>query len=87
MLDTPIYIHELSVGGCLIESHHEERVGSQVQLEIDLPYGGSLTMDGEILYLRPDYGFVVKFINLSDEQQDQLDTAIRRLHAWRSNHP
>ena len=78
-LPVPIRIHDLSVGGCLIESFHEQPPGRRMALEIDLPFVGLLTVEGESLYIREGYGFAVKFVALPDEVRIKLEEVVRRL--------
>jgi hypothetical protein len=78
-LPVPIRIHDLSVGGCLIESFHEQPPGRRMTLEIDLPFVGLLAIEGESLYTREGYGFAVKFLDLTDETRAKLEEVVRRL--------
>jgi len=78
-LTVPIRIHDLSVGGCLIESFHEQPPGRRMTLEIDLPVIGWLTVEAESLYTREGYGFAVKFVDLPDETRAKLEDAVGRL--------
>jgi PilZ domain len=78
-LSVALRIHDLSVGGCLIESYFEATVGRRIQIEIELPYAGWIRLRAEILYTRPDYGFAVKFVDVPDETRGQLERVIDRL--------
>jgi hypothetical protein len=78
-LSVPLHIHDLSVGGCLIESYYEGTVGKQINIEIELPYVGWVRLRAEILYTRPDYGFAVKFVDIPDETLGKLAGVIDRL--------
>jgi hypothetical protein len=80
-LTTEIRIHDLSSGGCLIESFHQVSQGRRLQLEIDLPEHGTVTVEAEALYDRADYGFAVKFVDLPDDTRATLERAIARLTA------
>jgi hypothetical protein len=75
----PISIHDLSVGGCLIESFNEQPAGRRMTLEIDLPFVGSLTVEAESLYTREGYGFAVKFVDVSDDARATLEEVVMRL--------
>jgi hypothetical protein len=79
LLPIAIRIHDLSVGGCLIESFHEQPDGRRMTLEIDLPFVGSLTVEAESLYTREGYGFAVKFVDLSDDARATLEDVVMRL--------
>jgi PilZ domain-containing protein len=78
-LTVPLRIHDLSLGGCLIESHYEATTGRRIKLEIELPYVGWITVFAEILYLRENFGFAVEFVDIDDEVRDRLEGVIDRL--------
>jgi hypothetical protein len=75
----PVWIHDLSVGGCLVELPPPISVGRRLQLAIDLPNEGSVTVLAEVLYLREGFGFSARFVDVSDETQRRLDRSIKRL--------
>ena len=79
MLPVAIRIHDLSIGGCLIQCFHEEPVGRRVKIAVELPYAGWVTLDAEILYARPDYGYAVKWVDVSADIQAKLERGIDRL--------
>jgi hypothetical protein len=78
-LDTPIRIYDLSEGGCFVNSMHEQQVGAIVVLEIELPYEGWITVTGQTLYRKPDFGYAVRFSGMSDEAALRLRRAVERL--------
>ena len=78
-LTVPVHIHDLSVGGCLIQAYHEQVPGRRFTLEIELPYHGWLRVQAESLYVREGYGFAARFVDLSDEAADTLESVIWRL--------
>jgi hypothetical protein len=78
-LSVPLHIHDLSVGGCLIEAHYEVSIGRRIKLQIELPYEGWITVYAETLYLRENYGFAVKFVDMDDEVRGRLERVIDRL--------
>jgi hypothetical protein len=79
VLPVAIRIHDLSVGGCLIQCFHEEPVGRRVKIAIELPYEAWVTLEAEILYARPDYGYAVKWVDLPPEMHAKLERVIDRL--------
>ena len=81
LLPVPIRIHDLSVGGGLIECFHEERMGRRITVEIELPIEGWITLEAEIVSLRTNYGYAVKWVNVPPEAQWKLGLAIERLSA------
>ena len=74
-----IRIHDLSIGGCLIQCFHEEPVGRRVKIAVELPYEGWVTLDAEILYARRDYGYAVKWVDVPADIHAKLDRVIHRL--------
>jgi hypothetical protein len=83
-LSVVVHIHDLSAGGCLIQSFHDVPVGRRMQLEIDLPYEGTVRLNAESVNTRPDYGFAVKFVDVPDDVRDTLGRVIERLLADRA---
>ena len=79
ILTVPIRICDLSLGGCLIESRYPERRGRRLEIDIDLPWEGWTTVDSEIMTIRPEYGYGVQFVGLSDATRRRLDRVIKRI--------
>jgi hypothetical protein len=71
-LELPLRIHDLSLGGCLIESYHEVSVGRRIELEIELPEEGWITVQSETLYIREGFGFAVKFVSMDEQTRVKL---------------
>ena len=69
LLPVPIRIHDLSVGGALIECFHEEAVGRRMTIEIELPVEGWVTLKAEIVSLRPNFGYAVRWVDVSPDAQ------------------
>src|SRR5262245_59532440 len=75
-LELPLRIHDLSIGGCLIESYHEVVVGRRMEIEIDLPGEGWVTLQAETVYLRENYGFAAKFVDTDEVTRVKLARAV-----------
>src|SRR5262245_7207801 len=71
-LDIDVTVHDLSITGCLIQCFHEVPVGRRITLEIDLPSEGTVKLSAETVYTRPDYGFAVKFVEMSPQTKVHL---------------
>jgi hypothetical protein len=84
-LDFDLTIHDLSITGCLIESYHEMPAGRRLNIEIDLPNEGTVSLSAESVYSRPDYGFAVKFVDMLPDTRVQLARAV--LHTLKSRRP
>ena len=78
-LTVPVHIHDLSLGGCLIQAYHEQAPGRRFKLEIELPYHGWVTVEAESLYVRDGYGFAAKFVEISDAARESIEEVIWRL--------
>ena len=81
LLPVPIRVHDLSVGGGLIECFHEEPLGRRINVEIELPVEGWVMLTAEIVSIRANYGYAVKWIDLSPEAQSKLEITIARVFA------
>jgi hypothetical protein len=75
-IDFDLTIHDLSITGCLIESFHEISAGRRMTIEIDLPNEGTVSLVAESVYSRSDFGFAVKFVEMSPETRVQLARAV-----------
>ena len=67
MLETPVRIYDIGLGGCFVHAMHEQDPGVVVMLKIQLPRNEWIEVKAETLYRRPGFGFAVKFIDLSDQ--------------------
>ena len=79
MMTVPLRIYDLSMGGCLIEAHHEQRPGQRFSIEIEMPLEGWIPMEAESLYVREGYGFAARFVEMSDEARQKLERGLARL--------
>jgi hypothetical protein len=79
VLDTPLLIYDLSEGGCFVNSFFDTPVGQRMVLRISLPYEGIVTLDAETVYVRPGFGFAVRFVDMSDETSACLGSALDKL--------
>lgn len=78
-LTVPLHIHDLSVGGCLIQSYHEVAAGRRMTIDIELPYEGWITVQAEARYMRDDYGFAVRFVDVPPNTHVRLERVIQLL--------
>src|SRR5260370_12618333 len=51
-LETPIQLFDLSLGGCFVNSLHEQQLGVKLVLKIELPGEGWITLKAMTLYRR-----------------------------------
>jgi len=80
LLDVPVRIYDLSLGGCFVNSVNPQRAGVRLLLKIDLPGEGSIRVHAETLYQRPG-GFAVRFVDVDVETAQHL---VRTVDAMRA---
>ena len=85
-LPTPLRIHDVSAGGCLVECYYDVAIGRRITLQIDLPGEGWITVEAETVYLRENFGFAVRFVNVSSANRARIERTIERLLVERSRH-
>jgi hypothetical protein len=78
-LETPVQLFDLSLGGCFINSLHEQKLGITLVLKIDLPGEGWITLKAETLYRRGEFGFAVRFLEMSNDAALRLERALQAL--------
>jgi len=78
-LETPVQLYDLSRGGCFINSMHQQQPGIKMLLKIDLPYEGWITVTAETLYRRGEFGFAVRFVDMSVDASTRLEKALQAL--------
>jgi hypothetical protein len=80
LFDLPLQIYDLSVGGCFVNSVHEAPQRGQIfPINIELPTGETLVAKGEMAFVRPGFGYGVKFCELSEDNRSRLETALEWL--------
>lgn len=85
LLETPVRIYDLAAGGCFINSLHDATTkGQRFGLKIFLPIEGWITVEAEILYSRPGFGFAVRFVGLPEHTQARLDRTLGKLQTRRA---
>jgi hypothetical protein len=86
LLDVDVQIYDLSEGGCFVTSVHEQACGVEIELEIELPFTGTISVNGETCHGRAGYGFGVRFVELTVDDQKRLDRALDKLRRRRTTH-
>lgn len=86
LLETPIRIFDLSIGGCFVNALHEQEKGVICTIKIELPEEGWIKITGETLYRRPGYGFALRFVEMTDVTRKRLERALARLSKSRSDY-
>lgn len=62
-------IHQISLGGCLVDWSDEIFVGDEFRLEIPLPKGNFLPLVARALYKFPGKGIGAKFLDITEFEQ------------------
>lgn len=65
-------VTDLSEGGCFLDSVGEVREGEIVGFRVLLPGDDWLYLEGEVRHYTPGRGFGVKFVELNEEQHENL---------------
>jgi hypothetical protein len=71
-----IFIRQISVGGCLIEWDENLSIGDHFRLELELPNKNRLPLLCKTLYRFQGKGIGVKFLNVSQFEQELLGQTI-----------
>ena len=79
-LETPVQLYDLSRGGCFINSMHQQQPGVRLLLKIDLPHERWITVSAETLPRSNEFGYAVRFLDMSVETIERLDRVLQALH-------
>jgi len=83
-LPTPLRVHDLSLGGCLVECYYDVAIGRRITIQIELPNEGWITVDAETIYMRDNFGFAVRFVAMNEANRARIERTIERLLVERS---
>jgi hypothetical protein len=72
LLDMPIVIHNLSQGGCFVDSRLDVDPGHSLVLGLRTVDGELIDVAGEVVHNQPGIGFAVRFCDISDTVRDEL---------------
>ena len=78
LLDLPVRICNLGLGGCFVESSHDAVAGEEIVLEADLPGENILVLTGLVMSRPQDVGFAVRFVDLPEETREALKRVVSR---------
>jgi PilZ domain len=65
-------ISDISLGGCYVDSLSRADLGEVVNLELELPSGKWLQLQGEVTTFQEGVGFGLRFVSLSEEEKAAL---------------
>ncbi|HEV2836602.1 MAG TPA: PilZ domain-containing protein [Pyrinomonadaceae bacterium] len=75
----PARITDLSESGCFVDAIGDSYHGERLTLKIQLPDGAWLELTAEVVHQMQPVGFGLRFVNLSDQQHEQLQAFIAYL--------
>jgi hypothetical protein len=76
LLDFKLRLHDLSPGGCLVESLADITTEHSIRLRIALPDGNSVTVRGQVKLPVRDIGYSVRFIDVDDRTTKAIEDAL-----------
>lgn len=71
-----IVLHQISIGGCLLEWDDSILTGEVFRLEIQLPNGNWLPLTCKVLYKFEDNGIGAKFLDITKFEQELVGKVI-----------
>lgn len=77
--NAPARITDLSEGGCFIDSLGEAEIGELLTVTMQLPNGSWLELTGEVAHQMRPVGFGLRFVDLSNQQLEELRSFITYL--------
>jgi PilZ domain len=75
----PARITDLSETGCFVDTSGEALVGELLTFRVELPDGNWLQLTGEVAHFMRPVGFGMRFVEMTDEQREQLLSFIEGL--------
>lgn len=66
LLEKPVLVYDLNLGGCFVNSSQESIDGTTSMLKINLAHEGWITVNAETLY-HLQHGFAVRFLDLDSD--------------------
>ena len=77
----PVLIHNLSQGGCFVDSRLAVDPGRQLTIGLRSGDGEWMDVAGEVVHNQPGVGFAVRFVGVSDTIRDGLARIIAQRSA------
>jgi hypothetical protein len=76
-------VGDVSLGGCFVDTYGHVEIEEPVNLQILLPSGGWLALQGIVAFYQPGVGFGMSFTSLTDDEK----TAVKELIASADERP
>lgn len=74
-----VRIHDVSLGGCLIEASVPIEIGRRLTLRLDVPGDEPITIAGEAVRFQGGFRYAVQFIEMDDDTCGRLERALDRM--------
>jgi hypothetical protein len=78
ILEGPVLVYDLNLGGCFINSSQQPLIGSTLPLQISLPHEGWISVNAEPLY-QHQHGFAVRFLDLDGDTASRIARTVDAL--------
>jgi hypothetical protein len=78
VLDGPVLVYDLNLGGCFVNSSQQSPEGTTSILKISLPHEGWITVNAEALYAL-QHGFAVRFLALDSDTEARIARTVEAL--------
>lgn len=78
LLEGPVLVYDLNLGGCFINCSHEPLMGATLVLKISLPQEGWISVNAETLY-QHQHGFAVRFLDLDGDAASRIARTVAAL--------
>ena len=78
LLDGPVLVYDLNLGGCFINTSHQLPGGTLSVLRINLPNEGWISVNAETLYSL-QHGFAVRFPELDSDTSARIARTVEAL--------
>ncbi len=72
---TPVLVYDLNLGGGFVSFLHEQPNAATLQLKIDLPQEGPITVNAETVYCH-QFGVAVRFVDVDPETTARLERTV-----------
>jgi len=78
LLEGPVLVYDLNLGGCFINSSQQPLIGAMLALKISLPHEGWISVNAETLY-QHQHGFAVRFLDLDGDTASRIARTVEAL--------
>ncbi|MBS1818904.1 MAG: PAS domain-containing protein [Acidobacteria bacterium] len=83
LIDTPVQIQNLSIGGCFVASFYPPPSEPVYQVRIDLGAHGVVEVDVRTAYVSPEIGYGVQFMRVPEQARSSIAAAVAAGHEER----